>query len=230
MARGHGARGLAVMGCLPVTACGDFSGGCGWLGEVSRGGGPWGGGRARLVRGLPTGFVRCCQRAFEPANEPSSMATNEPSSPPQRRFVWDATTAAVRSPSRASAPLPLRFRSARAPLGALGEGLRGGEDNQADTNKKPDLVAKNVTRSGMQISPVERRSTFWAIDIQRTGSRTNKSSPEGRNPCTWCNIDHPVSGLCEHGRSCGIWHQLASWLTSFLQVSIKLAHLDEHVP
>ena len=193
------------------------------------------------LRARQRAFEHGCQRAFEPANEPSSMAANEPSSPPTSLRAWLPTSLRARpngglcgtqqrQPCAAHRALPLRFRSARAPLGALGEGLRGGEDNQADTNKKPDLVAKNVTRSGMQISPVERRSTFWAIDIQRTGSRTNKSSPEGRNPCTWCNIDHPVSGLCEHGRSCGIWHQLASWLTSFLQVSIKLAHLDEHVP
>ena len=100
-----------------------------------------------------------------PANEPSSMAANAPSSMAangqralcegcqrafehggQRRLTRPTSLRAhpngglrgtqQRQPCAAHRALPLRFRSARAPLGAPRGGLRGGECNQADTNKK----------------------------------------------------------------------------------------------
>lgn len=177
-----------------------------------------------------------------PANEPSSMAANALSSMAangqralcegcqrafehggQRRLTRPTSLRAhpngglrgtqQRPPCAAPRALSLRYRSAPRPRGAPRGGLRGGEGNQADTNKKPDLVAKNVTRPGMQISLCGGRSTSWVIDIRLKGSRTSRSCQEGRNPCTWCNTDHPVSGLCEHGRSCCILHHWGSWLT-----------------
>ena len=138
------ARGLAVMGCLPCTACGDFSEVCEWLGAVSRSGGPWGGAPARLVVRRPTGFGRGCQRAFERANglwaglptilrawRPTRFRAWRPTAhglcgapwrAPQRRFVWDATTAAVRSPPPASAPLSLRSPPAGRAAGGVERG------------------------------------------------------------------------------------------------------------
>ena len=156
-----------------------------------------------------------------PANEPSSMAANALSSMAanggrvlcgrcqrafehggQRRLTRPTSLRArpngglrgtqQRPTCAAPRPLPLRSRSAPRPRGAPRGGLRGGEGNQADTNKKPDHVTRFATRSDPQISPVERLFRSGAIDIQRMVSRTSRSYYKGRSPCSAYNIGPPV--------------------------------------
>ena len=181
------ARGLAVMGCLPCTACGDFSEVCEWLGAVSRSGGPWGGAPARLVVRRPTGFGRGCQRAFEHGGQRAFEHGG------QRRTGFVARPGGhpngglcgtqQRQPCAAPRPLPLRYRSAPRPRGAPRGGLRGGEGNQADTNKKPDHVTRFATRSSLQISPVERLSKSGVIHTPSRESNSSRSYYKGRSPC-----------------------------------------------
>ena len=87
------ARGLAVLGCLPCTALGDFCGVCEWLGAVSRSGGPWGGAPARLVVRLPTGFGQGCQRVLGCANGLwAGLQTSLRGGLPTRLVLWRPTS------------------------------------------------------------------------------------------------------------------------------------------
>ena len=158
--------------------------------------------------GAPTGFGQGCKRAFgggcQRALSYGGQRRTGFVARPDGHFNGGFRGTQQRVPCAAPRPLPLRYRSAPRPRGAPWEGLRGGCSQPGISNKKPDLVTNYATRSDPQINPVERLSKSGAIDIQRMVSRTSRSYYKGRSPCTWCNTDHPVSGLCEHGRSCCI--------------------------
>lgn len=159
----------------------------------------------------------------------------------RRRPLWDAP-AFRRHPrppcdvprwlptSAVPAPLPRRSRAAPAPRGAAAGGFERWRGQPGISNKKSDHVTRFATRSDPQISPVERLSKSGAIHTPSRAPKTSKSSQEGRIPCSACSIGPSVSGLYEHGRSCGIWHQLASWLSFYFQVEVEFMNLGQHVP